>query len=137
MIVIKTSILPSTEWEGSLGLFSEEDVKIGTIIWAMTLAETLPWVHTNTETYIKYRKSGYYNIICKKYVLMKDEGIFMRSSKDLMNVNIFPDEYGNLKAMQWIDKGEELLPNFKDYMNLESLEKFKKLDPKKEEMSRL
>lgn len=132
MIIIETKILPSIEWDGKLGLYTDRDIAQNQAIWRPTKAECMEYLEY--RSLIKYKKLGFYSTKIYKYVIPKDEFIFMLSAKSPSNVNICPDRKGILRASTYIERGDELLVDFFDYMGGEDIPKFMNLDPKKEDL---
>jgi hypothetical protein len=136
MLKVDTIVLPSTEWDGKLGLFSGDLIRRGTVIWTPTKAESMSFIPLRgSVTRPKWELVGFYHTICNKYVVPKDEFIFLRCAKTLTNSNLYITPMGELISMITINKEQELLVEFKDFMTRDGAMRLKQFDPKEKDMS--
>lgn len=131
MVVVKTKVLPSEAREG-LGLFADQTIAVGTLVWKATVVECL-WFLNDPRSQKLYERWGYYNKNLSMYILPKDDGRYIKSAFDRLDKNLNMDSDGHLYCCSIIRKGDELLSLFPEFMTTIDINKLEKFDKKEKE----
>ncbi len=115
MITVKTEVRPSSI--GGLGLFSNQFIPKGTLIWKNFTDSELILTQAMFEGFSDYMKSvfrvhGYLDKKTNEWKLPLDNSRFFNHSD---KPNTFQDEEGNSLALYDISINEEITVNYADF----------------------
>lgn len=115
MITVKTSVQPSNI--GGLGLFANEFIPKGTLVWKNFTDSEMILSIEQFEGFSDYMKGvlrvhGYLDKKTNQWKLPLDNSKFFNHSN---TPNTYQDEDGNSIALQDIKSGEEITVNYSDF----------------------